>query len=198
MNSIILRYVAKKVLEDIRNGRDLDEDLCGALRTYPELDYLREVVRLEDADRIIALCQSKKELIQFLALGLLQSLGNNEKVKKLLKNLWEESTDYTIRLPLLWRLLDNPYLNVEIHRTIYSFIRDNYNQFISDQIKWAKGDVITYVKNRLEDSRYPESKAWIYLLIAASSEENIDHLLNQYENSEASIVGEVVKDLRKK
>ena len=198
MESVLLKYIAKKVIEDIRNGRDLDEDLCDALCAYPEMDYLREVVRPDDADFIIDLWKSGKEPVRSLTFGLLHPLGNNEKVKEFLENLWEESTDYTIRMKLLWPLLDNPYLDVEFHRSIYSFVDDNYKQFIADIIKFAKGDVITYAKDRLEDKRFPESKAWIYLIIAASVEENIDSLLSQYENSDASIVAEVVKDLRKK
>lgn len=198
MNPIILRYVAKKVMEDIRNRRDLDKDLCDALCAYPEMDYLREVVRPYDADYIIDLWKFGKEPDRSLTFGLLHPLGKNGKVKEFLKNLWGKSTDYTIRIKLLWPLLDNPYLNVEFHRSIYSFVRDNYNQFIADIIKFAKGDVIAYAKDRLEDKRFPESKAWIYLIIAASVEENIDSLLNQYENSDASIVAEVVKDLREK
>ena len=198
MNSIVLRYVAKKVIEDIRNGRNLDKDLCDALCAYPEMDYLREVVHPDDADYIIDLWKSGKEPVRSLVFGLLHPLGENKKVKEFLKNLWEETTDYKIKLLLLWRLLDNSYLDVEFHRSIYSFVQDNYKEFIDEVIKFAKGDVITYAKDRLEDKRFPESKAWIYLIIAASVEENIDSLLNQYENSKASIVAEVVKHLKEK
>lgn len=95
-------------------------------------------------------------------------------------------------------MLDNPYLDAEFLKNIYSFVLDNYNQFIADVSKWSKGNVITYAKDRLEDKQFPKSKAWIYLIIAAFVEEKIDSLLNQYENSEASIVAEVVKDLREK
>jgi len=116
-----------------------------------------------------------------------------------LKKLWEKLTDYTIGMKLLWRLLDNPYLDVEIHRSIFSFLQDNYDQFITDTTKWVKdGEVLKYAKDRLRDNQHPESKAWVYLLVASSSEENIDPLLRQYENSDASIVAEVVKDLKEK
>lgn len=116
-----------------------------------------------------------------------------------MKKLWEKLTDYTIGMKLLWRLLDNPYLDVEIHRSIFSFLQDNYDQFITDTTKWVKdGEVLKYAKDRLRDNQHPESKAWVYLLVASSSEENIDPLLRQYENSDASIVAEVVKDLKEK
>ncbi len=95
-------------------------------------------------------------------------------------------------------MLKKPYLNYNFLKNIYFFVLDNYNQFISDVRKWSKGNVITYAKDRLEDKQFPKSKELIYLIIAAFVEEKIDSLLNQYENSEASIVAEVVKDLREK
>ena len=198
MDEILLKYIAKKFMEDVRRGRTLDEALCDALRGYPEIEYLREVVLPEDSDDIIDLCKSKNDTVLSLAFGLLHPLAKTKKVKEFIKNLWEELTDYSVRMKLLWRLLDNPDLDIEIHRSLYSFVRENHDRFMKDTAKWVKGDVMTYVKNRLEDNRFPESKAWIYLLVASSTEENIDSLLKQYENSDASIVAEVVKDLREK
>ena len=198
IDEVLLRYLAEKIMEDLRSGNQLDEGICDALIRYPEIDYLRKAVRSDDTDCIISLCRSQKKGQRPLGFALLQPIVGNEKAQEFLKQLWDDANDYDTKRQLLWRLLDNPGLSIDIHKAIYSFVNDHWARFVADSKKWVKSDILRYVQDRLSDKSFPESKAWLYLCLASTSSntDGIDALLNRYQDSDASIVAMVVKDLR--
>ena len=97
-------------------------------------------------------------------------------------------------------MLDIEGLPNEIHQSIYSFIKDNWDRFIVDSRSWVKEDILEYSQERLKNQAYPESKSWLYLCLASTSNkmDKVKALLDEYENSDASIVATVVKDLKEK
>ena len=198
IDEVLLKYLAEKIMEDLRSENQFDEDFCNALTGYSQIDCFRKPVMFEDADVIMALCQSQNRAKRSLGFALLQPIVSNEKVQKFLKQLWDEADDYDIKRQLLWRLLDNPSLSIDIHKSIYSFIEDNWETFIADSKKWVKNDIFDYIQDRLSSKSFPEPKSWLYLCLASTSSnsDGINALLSRYQDSDASIVAMVVKDLR--
>lgn len=199
IDEVLLRYLAEKIMEDLRSGNQLAEDFCNALTGYPEIDSLRKAVGSEDTDVIIGLCQSQNRAKRSLGFALLQPIVGNEKIQGFLKQLWDDANDndYEAKRLLVWRILDISDLPSDFHEDIYRFVKKHWHAFIADNENWVQGDVLDYCKERLSNMYIPESKSWIYLLLASTSDrkEEVRKLLDQYGESKASIVSTVINDL---
>jgi hypothetical protein len=199
-NPVLLDYLGAKVIEDIRAGVKLNEDLLAAVSKYPEIDYLRKMAKPRDVDTLIRVSKSPKKARRFLAFLLFQPLISVPKVRSYLEKTWKTAKGYDAKRDLLWRLLDIKDLPIGIHEDLYDFVREDLGRFFSGAKSMTHGDLLGYVKERLRNRNFPESKAWIYLCLASLSDrkDEIGRILNKYKGSKASIVARVAKDFLKK
>ncbi|MCR4320975.1 MAG: hypothetical protein NUV74_11650 [Candidatus Brocadiaceae bacterium] len=199
MKQPIIDYLASKVIEDIRQQRRFNDSVADNLNKYPLMDSLRELIQQEDVPILLEMTKSMSTCICNLAISLLRKFDTQASVKLFFLHEWSCSTDYERRSALMWRLLDDKYLDITAHEDIYRFVCDNMNRFLSDCAKCFGGDtlVLSACKARLADPSFPRTKDWIYLCASLGSTErdSVKQLIASYESSKDKFVAKVSKDL---
>jgi len=200
------RKKAKQALQDLKNGKVIEDSLAYKLNSVPQVDYCRELIQDSDAEWLKSLASSSsKPLIRELAISLMHPLcrKNNRDIRAYLEHLWNVSKEYNIKMQIMWRLLDYDDLPVDLHRDIYeNFVVPNWDKwlpYIVDKFG-GKEKVFSSCRERLNNpSSFPPSKAWVYLCAATGGKEEdkemVRDLLTRYSNSNESINSEVANKL---
>jgi len=199
MKPIILDYIAKKILQDIRDGQVIDSLLADELNSLEFIDSLRNLTVPEDRPMLEELANSEIPNTSALATAILlnPSDPNNFLVE------WDSpTTTYERKMTMMWRLLDNEHLDETIHQAIYGFVCENLDNFKKDCKAWFgnEGDPIVAINARLKDSRFPRTKDWAYLCAALSSPstQDVKDLISRYKTAENKFVASVASDLQEK
>jgi hypothetical protein len=202
MSSPLCKYIASKLLEDLRSGCIPDKELAESIDALPQIDYVRSAVTRADLPGLFRMAQSFDRPIRGLALSLLRAYSNDQEVKEFLGRLWDERTDYDTRWFLMWRILDDPELEANMHRRVYTFVRENWDRWLCDCTRFHGGPdaLLASLRSRLKDPSFPPSKHWAYLAACLGSPQGGEAraLLLEYADSKASIVADVVADLLSK
>lgn len=200
MNDVIIKYVAERIVEDLRTNKQLNEDLAEALNSYEWLGNLRKLITVKDKDWLRQIILANQSPVGELCINLMHSIREEKDVKEFLFDLWRApSSKYWTKMQVMWRLLDYPDLSEDIHKNIYEFMRSDWNKWITYVVEkfGGKNEVLESSKERLSNPSFPESKAWVYLCIAAASDNSTDakNLIAKYARSKSSINAVVVNDL---
>jgi hypothetical protein len=191
--------LAESVIERVRSGQTITESEAEALNHLTEADRVRALLSEADVEALLALALSPVLSVRYLALNLLQPFSKDPRVLDALPSLWRRWPDYKTRSGLIYRLLDHPALSLEMHRELYSFVREHWARWLADTVDWygEPGKVLPAVQKRLSNPAFPASKAWIYLchLAASDDREGAKRLIAEYEISNESIVGTVAQEL---
>lgn len=204
MDNELHKYLALKITEDIRKGIFLSTSLIEEISRIKITDMIRNQLYENDIDILRKYLGSEEINLKLFAIDLLQRFIDNESVQKEMLSLWEQTQKYEIKAVVMFRLLDNPDLNDEMHNSFYDFIEQNWNRWINDRIKiFADGDTknILYVmKSRLSDKRFPLSKAWIYLLISTASPdlEGCRQLIDEFKGKNIPCYSRILEKLNTK
>jgi hypothetical protein len=140
---IIYQYAAKKALEDLRKGEAIDASLLQHLNEHPLLGYCRDAVNQGDKDMLkktAALTENPLPLRR-LCLKLLRPFGTDQDVKDFSYEQWKTSTDYEIKLEVLWSLLSYQDLAEEIYADIGKhFDAANWDKWLPLIVEKLEGD----------------------------------------------------------
>lgn len=191
------RKKVRQALQDLKNGKVIEDSLAYKLNSVPHVDYCRELIQDSDAEWLKSLASSSsKPLIRELAISLMHPLckKNNRDIRAYLENLWNSSDEYNIKMQVMWRLLDYDDLPVDLHGGIYkNFVVPNWNKwlpYIVDKFG-GKEKVFSSCQKRLNNPSFPASKSWVYLCVATGckgeEKENLKMLINQHLESKDSI-----------
>ena len=199
----IVRYVAEKALEDVRASRALPSALAHALHRQPYIEVLREKVVDEDIPHLLkGVRQDTDQDMRVLCLSLLKDKEAHEEVQDCFRELWKANSEYELRRTLMWRVLDDPSLHIDIHRECYQFVMENWERWITDLTRWHGGpaNVVGSVRQRLTDASTPRTKDWAYLCVLAGSDDaaQAKEIIRKYTSSEQSVVGDVARDMLKR
>lgn len=199
----IVRYVAEKALEDIRASRALPSALAHALHRQPYIEVLRGKVVNEDIPHLLTgVRQDTDQEMRVLCLSLLKDRESSDEVRNCFMDLWSTGLGYEMRRTLMWRVLDDPSLNINTHRECYQFVTENWDLWISDLSRWHGGpaNVVGSVRQRLTDVSTPRTKDWAYLCVLAGSDDatQAKEIIRKYTSSEQSVVGDVAHDMLKR
>lgn len=164
------KSLAVKIMEDIQNGNDIDEDLAKEVNHYPIIDHLRLQVKETHLKMIQNLIHnSSSNDVKRLGVSLLNNLIRDgkgmEEIKALLYGLWEKE-DKENKLYIMWKLLDIPDLDNRFHQKIYDFIKENWDVWLTKAVEWCGGKdkVLDVVIARLNNPSFPKTKAFIYAM----------------------------------
>ncbi len=140
---ILYRYAAQKALQDLRSRVPLDASLQQLLNTYPLFSYCRSEIDEEDKSMLkdIAASGQNDLLLRRFALKLLHRFEQHPDVKDFFRDLWEKSSEYEIKLEVLWSLLSNPDLSEELYADIgRHFDAANWDKWLPLIVEKLEGD----------------------------------------------------------
>lgn len=172
MENVISEYLAEKFCADIRAGAPASSELCSALTSFPVIDYLRSRIQIEDFERLQVFCDSDDPAKQNLGLALLRNIESIGNVRTYLENLWHRaSLSFRSRIGLQFQLSNYADLDPAMRQRFLTFILNHWQEFLDNQIEWCNtGEgVLDFCRQRLADTRFPASKNWLYLCVAAAS-----------------------------
>lgn len=182
---VIARVIVLELLRQAEGGK-VEGELARALLKYPVYDYLPAGVHEEDMRSILNMADSSDSLTKDCAAALLRGINSNEAEKYWLSQ-WREAETYSDRLRAAFSVTDYRNLPESIHEELYTFIRENWEQWQRSIAEWygtSTTGILGGAKERLLNPTFPPSKAWVYLCVAvcdASAEtkelvkEFIDH-----------------------
>lgn len=129
---ILYRYLAKKAVQDLRNGEDIEIEIICYLNTSPLINYCRSEIKGGDKEWLKKLASSKDKhlILRQFALNLIRQLKDYADVKDFLYDLWKNSAEYEIKIEVLWNLLTYDDLSKEL----YNDIRQNFT--VAEWDKW--------------------------------------------------------------
>jgi HEAT repeat protein len=163
--------ISKKVVQQLRSGERVSDEDAAAINHSPEVDVARRLILDTDIEKLLALARDQRQVLRRTAITLLRHFAARPDVSAALKKRWLDETDFEVRYAILWRLLDDPLLPSPIHREIFDFIKANWLRFTETNRRWyvEPERIIEGARDRLKDPSFPDSKAWGYLCILASS-----------------------------
>lgn len=140
---VIYRYAAKKALQDLRNREPLDAPLQQLLNAYPLFSYCQ--LEIAEADKPIlkeiAASGQNDLLLRRFALKLLHPFEQHQDVKDFFRELWEKSSEYEIKLEVLWSLLSYPDLSEDLYADIGKhFDAANWDKWLPLIVEKLEGD----------------------------------------------------------
>jgi len=140
---VIYRYAAKKAMQDLRCGEALDAALIAHLNDHPLLGYCGEAVKEDDKKILMknAAASENPLSLRRLCLKLLRPFGHDRDVRDFSYELWKTSTDYEIKLEVLWSLLSYQDLAEEIYADISRhFDAANWDKWLPLIVEKLEGD----------------------------------------------------------
>jgi hypothetical protein len=140
---VLYRYIAKKALQDLRNREEIDDALLRYLNSFPLKNYCRAEIYEGDKDLLkeIASSQGKSLSLRQLALCLLREFKNDPDVKNYLYTLWKISSEYELKIEVLWSLLSYSDLSEELHNDIRrNFIASDWDKWLPLIVEKLGGD----------------------------------------------------------
>lgn len=140
---IIYRYAAKKAMQDLRNRAPIDAALQQLLNDYPLFNYCRPEVAEEDKSILKEIAASEQNglLLRRFALKLLRRFEYHQDVKDFFRELWEKSSEYEIKLEVLWSLLSYPDLSEDLYADIgRHFDAANWDKWLPLIVEKLEGD----------------------------------------------------------
>ena len=196
-----------QVINDIFNTlfseKEFDTNILYFILKRPYIDLMRERINISDLSKLKELIYSFNPLKRELGLALLQKIKDHPAIKTFLLSLWFESESYDQKMDVMFRILDYQDLSDEIHKDIYEFIQINWDRWITDCIKWHANNnasnILSAVKKRLEDKRFPISKAWIYLLMSTASpyKKETSQLIEKFVNKKIPNYERIIERINK-
>lgn len=193
---------AERLMTELRRGGSLPEDVAASLCKGRDVDALRSEIKATDSPLLLTLAKDgKRPWLRSLAVSLMRALRDQVEIRQSVFDTWNSDVDYEMRLALMWRLLDYDDLDLNTHRSIYRFVMQNWDRWLADMTMWySQAGALASAEWRLTNKAFPASKAWVYLCLACASDDKsrIGRLLENYSQSKASIVAQVVADLRER
>jgi len=198
-NDAIAKYLASKVIEDIRTGKQFSDELALHLDASKYVVQLRNAIEESDVPTLLTIIQTQSEPFGLLAITMLKRYVNMKKVETFLRELWRRETRFRIKVGITFRLLDLDYLEPAMHEELYAFIKQNLNPFLEWLTWWSGGPdrVLPHCLSRLSDPSFPASKHWLFLcrLPGSSEREAVTVLLGKYKSSPDAFLAKVAKEM---
>lgn len=155
-------FAAEAVVSYLRSGHHPKDEDSDKLNQVPLIDALRSRIITDDLTWITEVVAAESGSLAAFYLSLIKNFDTRSDIRDMLRHRWKTATPY-LRAHLMWRILDDPQLPDEWHRTIFDFVIAEWETF-SEVVRMFLGgpkDVIPNVLRRLGDASYPESKKWI-------------------------------------
>ncbi len=140
---ILHRYAAKKALQDLRSGVAIDGVVLHLLNTYPLFKYCRQETGEDDKGILkdIAAGTHHDISLRRFCIKLLRQFEHHQDIKDFFYDLWEKSSDYEIKLEVLWSLLSYGDLSEEIYAGISKhFDAANWDKWLPLIVEKLEGD----------------------------------------------------------
>ncbi len=140
---ILYRYAARKAIQDLRSGEDLEDGLLPHLNAYPLFNYC--LAEIADGDRAIlkdiASAADKSLLLRQFAIRLLRHFHDYEDLKAFLYGLWKTAPQYEIKIEALWSLLNYRDLSEELYKDIQDhFLGAEWDKWLPLIVERLGGD----------------------------------------------------------
>ncbi len=162
------------------------------------VDKLRDLVEERDIPKLMEMVMATGVDFE-LAVSLLRKFDTRADVKSFLLDQWNRFDDFEHRIVLMWRVLDDENLDLNVHENIYTFVKNNKERFMEEIVEWYGGAerVLDAVKSRLSDSSFPRTKDWVYLYLATGSSDRnaATELVKSYANSKNGFLRKVVEEV---
>jgi hypothetical protein len=128
----IYRYAAKKILEDLRRGVELDTPLQQHLSTYPLFNYCRSEIVTGDKGILKGIVSSDRAAlpVRRFAIRLLRRFKDDPDVKTFFFGQWLHPSAYEMKIEMLWSLLGYK----DLPEALYAEISNSFNA--EDLDKW--------------------------------------------------------------
>lgn len=140
---VLQRYVAKKALQDLRTGTSIEGPVLQLLNHYPLFNYCRQETTEIDKTilkDIAAAGQNELPLRRF-CLKLLRQFEQHQDIKDFFQELWKKSSEYEIKLEVLWSLLSYGDLSEDIYAGISEhFDAANWDKWLPLIVEKLEGD----------------------------------------------------------
>jgi hypothetical protein len=129
---LLYRYAAKKAIQDLRTGEEIDNELIPCLNAFPLINYCRSEIKVEDKELLKEIASSTGNTLCFrqFALSLMRQFKDHSDVKDYLYTLWKTSAEYEIKIEVLWSLL----IYTDLSKELYDDIRQNFS--VAEWDKW--------------------------------------------------------------
>ena len=152
---IIYRYAARKAIEDLRNRETIDETLLPLLNTHPLFNYCRDQITEADKSLLMETASSGQNAlpVRRLALKLLRRFEQHQDIKDFFYAFWKKSSEYEIKLEVLWSLLSYSDLSEELYADIgRHFDAANWDKWLPLIVEKLEGDTDekTHVKELMK------------------------------------------------
>jgi len=191
----VLNYLAQHVVQDFREGINLDDALCTDLNSVTFAQHLRMQIKDQDADWLVSLLSSDSPIQRKLALDMTKPVANHPVVRSALISMWDEEEDESVRLSLVFAILNIKNLNEEQHKKIFYWIRDHEEPFKETVAEWYGGEekILNTVKMRSEDSSFVKAGNWIYMCcaLASNNKSGAREFVGDFQGDNGTFIGEV-------
>jgi len=140
MNSELMEYLSEKIMEDLRNRKNLSPHIYYEINKYPIIDFIRSKINVSDLELIIELMNSEDKNVLYFGISLTKNILDEELIKNKLLQLWISSEyDYKTRREVMWRILDIKPLPQSMHIDIYNFVKINWDAWAADTLLFYGG-----------------------------------------------------------
>ena len=184
----LIKYVCSNIIKDIRSGLLIDSELIKQITNKEYMKYLRENIKDDDYQQLKKYLNSGDYNHKKFTFAILQKIKDVPEVKELVFNFWKKSVVYEDKWVVMFNLLDYQDLDEQLHINVFEFIKSNLERWLSDTCNFMTGGednkILQAVVERINDSDYPPTKDWVYLLISFSSPDktSVLNLINKYQN----------------
>lgn len=142
------------------------------LQTDILIDSIRGKITLDEAIQVLGYIDKRindgteDNPYIFSKLVAIRKFVYKSEINNYLLKFWNGSNSTNFKMELLWCMLDNPNLSIEIHMEIYNFIMDYWDYFVKKSIReqyFRTEELINQTQARFDSDKYPPSKDWLYL-----------------------------------
>jgi len=179
MQEPIKKYLATRIIEDLRRNRSFKDDFYEAVFEANINNYVRPLIRKSDKALVLKLCRSKNDKKAWFGRVLSRRLLKDKDVRRQLLRMWNSSKTFSAKIGVVYDLTEYPdlYEDKELIRSFLKFITKNWGHYRTHVINWYGGEerIIDGVDGKLRNRKL-KHKRWLYILnLSISSEKTKAH-----------------------
>ena len=200
MENATAREIVSRIVASAPSGKAINEADAEKWGKTPFIKGLAATVQPEDKKPLMSLMEEAAWPVANLAVSLLRVYKDDPNVRSQYLRIWHDpARPLDARFCVMYPLLDYPDLPSALHQEFFDAIMQNLNFHKQTALTYFRSsdEVMSHVKSRIMDKRYPSSKRWVYLVTALASSDSLEvkKFIEPYKNDSDPFVANVAKTL---
>jgi hypothetical protein len=153
---------AVRILEDLRKGHHLSDEIMQAAGSVPLIDHIRRHVEEADRELLFSLMRSERAVDRRFGGTAIYRIQTPDDTQKVFE-IWSKEDDFFVRESMIYTLLNKPgHISADQRRLLLNFLEQHEEKYAQGLRRFYGENAVEKILARLKDPIH-ESKRCLYI-----------------------------------